>query len=381
MKIAIEARALSMRAGVHTYVAQLLRHLAKFSAADEVTVIRDQDGSDIPGLRSATLPLKYPLLLPWWMNQTVPRFLDGLKPDVVHFTKAAIPARKSAPTVVTVHDVIPLFLPQTQSLFRRLWWPRAFWRAVQNSDHVITVSEASKQDMVRLLGVDPNKISITQEAADLTTFRPDIQPGRIESVVGRLDITQPYILFVGTRDMRKNISSLIEAFLSIAKHVPHHLVIAGHSAYRDDRSQKMLALSSLQGRVHFLDYVEAADLPALYAGADLFVWPSAYEGWGLPPQEAMASGVPVIVSDGGSLPEVVGQAGKVVPFSTDVVIDRLHDTDFIKRLGQTMGQVLADSNQRDAMKVEGLRQVAKFSWDDMAKKTYEVYTKVARGHV
>lgn len=381
MNIAIEARALSMQAGVHTYVGQLLRHLAALQLGDEVTVIRDRPGSSLPDMHSAVLPLQHPLLLPWWMNVTVPRYLDTSKPDIVHFTKAAVPSRKVVPTVVTIHDLVPLFLPETQSFTRRLWWPRAFRRAVEGSDHIITISEASKQDIVRLLNVDPVKISVTQLGVDRSVFHPDIQPEKISGVVSRLAVPRPYILFVGTRDMRKNISSLIRAFARLAPQTAHHLVIAGQVAYRDDESRSILSSATLRNRVRFLDFVAQPDLPALYAGADLFVWPSAYEGWGLPPQEAMASGVPVIVSNGGSLPEVVGQAGEIVPFSTDVIGERLHDDRFTQRLADTIGSVLADAARRQRMRVAGLAQVSKFSWNEVAKKTYEVYTKVAQHQV
>lgn len=381
MNIAIEARALSMQAGVHTYVGQLLRHLAALRLGDEVTVIQDQPGSSPAHTRSVVLPLHHPLLLPWWMNVTVPRYLDTLRPDVVHFTKAAVPSRKVVPTVVTIHDIIPLFLPQTQSFTRRLWWPRALRRAVEASDHIITISERSKQDMVRFLNIDAQRISVTPLGVDRSVFRPDIQPEKIAGVVSRLAAPQPYILFVGTRDMRKNISSLIRAFARLAPQTAHHLVIAGQVAYRDDESRSILSSAALRNRVHFLDFVEQSDLPALYAGADLFVWPSAYEGWGLPPQEAMASGVPVIVSNGGSLPEVVGGAGEIVPFSTDVIGERLHDDRFTQQLADTMGRVLADAARRQRMRVAGLAQVSKFSWNEVAKKTYEVYTKVAQHQV
>lgn len=366
MKIAIEARALSMRGGVHTYVVQLLRHLPSLTQADEVAVISDK-----------VLPLRRPLLLPWWMNVSLPRYLARVRPDVAHFTKAAIPTRKVAPTVVTIYDIIPLLLPQTQSFARRLWWPAALRQAAKHSDHILTISQASKQDMVRLLGVDSHTITVTPLAVDVRRFRPDLPRQDMMSTLGRLGLDKPYILFVGTRDARKNIASLLDAYGRIAGDVPHQLVIAGAQAAKEDDSYRRV-VSAREGRVHVLDYVDQKDLPALYAGADVFVWPSMYEGWGLPPQEAMASGVPVIVSDGGSLPEVVGEAGEVVPFSTPVVGDRLHDVDFTKRLARAMGTILADPLKRREMAAAGIRQVARFSWNEVAKKTYEVYTKVVQ---
>ena len=128
----------------------------------------------------------------------------------------------------------------------------------------------------------------------------------------------------------------------------------------------------------WLKFVPDEDLPALYAGADLFVWPSAYEGWGLPPMEAMASGVPVIVSNGGALPEVVGSAGEIVPFSEEKLPERMWDMPFEEALAARMLAVLEDEKKRRAMIQLGSERVKQFSWRSVAEKTFEVYKKVAK---
>lgn len=352
MKVVIEARALnsSTTAGVKTYARELIKNLREIDEA-EYEIIQDNP----PAWK-----------LPWWMNVTLPHRFSRSKPDVIHFTKAAIPWRKIAPTVVTVHDVIPLFFPDSQAFLQRLFWPSALKHAVLQSDHVITVSEASKRDIVEYFQISPEKITVTPEAVDVARFRPATTPKE-----------SSYILFVGTRDMRKNVPLLIRAFARIAEEIPHQLVVAGRQALKLNDDRKQAQELGLEKRVTWLDFVRDEDLPALYAGADLFVWPSAYEGFGLPPMEAMASGVPVIVSNGGALPEVVRSAGEIVLFSVEKLRDRTWDMPFEEALAERMLAVLEDANKRRTMIALGLERVKQFSWRSVAEKTLEVYKRVA----
>ena len=135
--------------------------------------------------------------------------------------------------------------------------------------------------------------------------------------------------------------------------------------------------ASIRNRILFVDFVRDEDLPALYTGADMFVWPSIYEGWAFPVQEAMACGVPVIVSNGGALPEVIGEAGLVVPFSTAVLRDRLADDAFEGKLADGMGRLAHDTRLKLSFKQAGLERVKQFSWDSVVRKTLHVYEKVA----
>lgn len=352
MKVAIEARALrsDTTAGVKTYVTELLRNLREIGGV-EYEVIDEI----VPGWK-----------LPWWMNVTLPRKLSDMKADVIHFTKAAVLYRNVVPTVVTVHDIIPILLPRSQAWLQRLLWPRTLRQAVLKSDHIITISEASKRDIVEHFGVPPEKVTVTPLAVDLERFRP-----------ASTEVARPCILFVGTRDMRKNVPLLIRAFARIAGDIPHQLVIAGRQALKRGDDRRQAHELGLGGRITWLDFVPDKELPALYAGADLFVWPSVYEGWGLPPMEAMASGVPVIVSNGGALPEVVGSAGEVVPFTEGDLRRRMQDVAFEEALAARMLAVLEDENKQRTMRAMGLTQVRQFSWRRVAEQTLAVYRTVA----
>ena len=357
LKIAFEARALQKEGGgVRTYVEQLLTGLRQNGSVDAST---------------PDAPLAHEALLPLWLNWQLPEAITKLTPDVVHYTKAAIPAKKVAPTVVTIYDVIPILFPESQKFFPRLLWPKLLRQAAQESDHVITISEASKRDIVKHLQVTPEKVTVTPLAVD-PTFKNHPVSAKAEPPLLRKE-GKPYILYLGTIEPRKNVPALVRAFAKIATDIPHKLVIAGRPYKGIDEVLYEVVKHDLEERVEIRDFVPSEELPNLYANADLFVWPSIYEGWGFPPQEAMASGVPVIVSDGGSLPEVVGQAGITVSFSTVKISDRLNDTDFEARLAQAMKEVLQDEAKQNQLRQSGLDRATQRTWQTVADETIKVY--------
>lgn len=351
MRVALETRVLAARGGgVRRYVERLWEELS----------LR-------PDIELSELQLQNPLFLTPWLQWSVPRQLQKLQPNVVHFTKADVPRKKVAPTVVTIYDVIPLLFPEGQKTLQRWYWPGALKRAAMFSDAILTISEASKLDIVQRLQVAPEKVTVTPLAAEGVRYPRMKVP----------DTLTPYILFVGTLEPRKNVPLLIRAFSRIAKDVPHKLVIAGR---RDNDYAAVLAArkaSGLEGRIEIRDFVSQEELGALYAGADLFVWPSVYEGWGLPPLEALASAVPTIVSDGGSLPEVVGEAGVIVPFTEIDIWKRRADLAFEEKLAEAMRGILADPTKQAELREAGPKQAAQFTWRSVAEKTLEVYKRVS----
>lgn len=358
MKVALEARALAAPGGgVKTYVENLSRELKGFEDI-EMSLFTERPGVDI--------------LLPWWLEVQVPRAVKAMSPDLVHFTKAAVPRRVGFPVVTTIYDLIPVLLPQSQKWYGRWMWPVALKRAASLSDQIITISESSKRDIMRLFGVDSEKITVTPLAVDTSFFKPGSEAD-IEKITMEYDLNDNFVLFVGTIEPRKNVPALVRAFSSIARNVPHHLVIAGRHYKGWDDVQKEIDASSVKDRIKVIDFVTSEELTALYSAADLLAWPSVYEGWGLPPQEAMACGTPVIVSNGGALPEVVGTAGSVVDFSTETLSDRFDDVAFEKSFASEMERLLLDAEERKRMGIEGLERVKKFTWQEVASRTLAVY--------
>ena len=380
MKIAIEAKAVSMRGGgVKTYVVNLIRGLLASNRAD-LWLYYDSPSSlgTFHGAHEEALPLLHKAFLGHWLARQMAERLRDSRPDVVHYTKADVPSRLLQPSIVTIYDVIPLLLPQTQAFGPRFYWPRALARAAR-AHHILTISQTSKDDIVQHLGVASSGITVTRLAPDTTRFHTGISHQVIADAWHELAIKAPYILFVATRDMRKNAAALVSAFASISDAIPHYLVLAGKAALKHDNAQEVAARLpvAIRDKILFIDFVPEALLPALYAGADMFVWPSIYEGWAFPVQEAMACGVPVIVSSGGALPEVVGEGGIVVPFSTAVLRDRLADEGFEMKLANSMGRLACDSRLKLSLKQAGLERVKQFSWNSVVQKTMDVYEKVS----
>ena len=361
MNVIIEARARTARSGgIKSYVIYLLKGLREHSNI-HIDVV---DGS-----RSSPVPLRSELLLPYWMNYQLETYIARNKPNVAHFTKAAIPRKKTAPTVVTIYDIIPILLPETQSLFRRAYWPTALHHAAVQSDRIITISEKSKQDIAKTFRVPEEKIIVTTLAIDASHFKPMAN-------YPSTDTAGKYILFVGTWDERKNIKTLIRAFELIAGQIPHQLIVAGRPAHKDDGARVFAQKSKYADRIVFREHVPYADLPSLYSNADIFVWPSIYEGWGFPPQEAMACGTPVIVSNGGSLPEVVGDAGAIVPFSSNDLHERMYDGDFTQRLSREMLNLIGNEAAKQRFCDAGVVQATKTTWAQITEKTVATYKEI-----
>jgi glycosyltransferase involved in cell wall biosynthesis len=385
MRIAIEGRAVAAQGGgVKTYIEQLVRHLGWGFPKDEFRIWTTKH-SAIPWPSSITeevVSLSHNVFLSQWLQYKVLPKMAAWRPEVVHFTKAAVPKKVSVPSVVTIYDVIPLLLPASQVWSRRWYWPRTLRGAAARASHIITISEASKRDIITHLEVSGDRVTVTPLAADLTHFQVHAQEECAKKVASTYGVFSPYLLYVGTIEPRKNVPLLVRAFARASGSIPHNLIIAGkmglgHKAVMDEIGR----IKSVDARVRFLDFVGYEDLPALYGGCDGFVWPSVYEGWGLPPLEAMASGAPVIVSNGGALPEVVGQSGIVVPFTTNSLDERLHDFDFEQKLSEAIVSLVSNTDTLKNMRDAARRRAELFSWEAVAERTYDVYRRVHHSRI
>lgn len=371
--MAIEGRALSsVGTGAKSYTRNLIKALDKLEEL-KLTVIKDQAGLEQVGRREQVVPWLGKGMLWWWLNMRVIEAVRESGVELTHFTKADVPVRKNGPVVVTVYDVIPLLFPEAQNWSRKWYWPRALERCALYSDYLITISEASRRDIIARLGVDESRVVVTRLAIDTQRFLArgkDLARRQVEKLVGPVN---PYLLFVGTRDKRKNIAAVVEAFTLIGNNFPHDLVIAGRPALADDGLKDVIKRSNKKNKIRLIDFVADDDLPALYEAAEVLVWPSIYEGWGFPPQEAMACGLPVVTSNGGSLPEVVGEAGKIVEYESKELRERLQEDNYAKKLAVVIGEVLGDKELRSQMSVKGVSQARKNSWEGVAVKTFETY--------
>lgn len=295
-------------------------------------------------------------------------------PDLLFVPAHVVPFLKkpAVPVVVTVHDLRTEFLPQHESLLQRVYLSR-YLEIVRArlAKQIIAVSESTRRDVIEKLGIDDKKVKVIYEGVDRERFHEGIKEERtkIKKVQEKYKIEGPYLLFVGTIQPRKNLVRLMEAFSRYLREKGDEqtkrmeLVLAGGIGWNAEQIYATPTRLNIQQRVKFIGYVDDDDLPYLYAGAEIFVFPSLYEGFGLPVLEAMAVGTPVITSNVSSLPEVGGEAAYYV------------DPESVSSIMNGLSRVMTQSELRQKMIDRGYQQVKKFSWEQAARETCEVFQR------
>ena len=284
---------------------------------------------------------------------------------IYHATEHLLPWM-ARPSVMTVHDLIFERFPQHHTLANRAFLRVAMPLFVRRADAIIAVSQHTKRDILDLYGTPSQKVFVVGEGIE-DHFKP-VGAEECRRVLERLAIRRPYLLMVGTLEPRKNHALAFEALARLkAEGWPHCLVVGGRRGWLFDAVQSKVDLLGLADDVIFAGRVPDAELPALYSGADCFLMPSLYEGFGIPVLEAMACGAPVVCSTASSLPEVAGEAALYIDSMTG------------EGLAAAIRQVLSEPKTAEQMRSDGLRQAARFSWRGAAIATVDVYNAVARG--
>jgi glycosyltransferase involved in cell wall biosynthesis len=263
--------------------------------------------------------------------------------------------------------MIPLLWPQWVTRRHRLVVRAAYHCLRQQADLVITPSEATKADVVRHLQINPERIAVIPWGCE-ERFQPTGDLEHFAMVQQRHRLPARYLLFVGTLEPRKNLTTLLYAYAMLRaerRGEDLKLVVAGRMGWLYDDVFTTVKTLALTEEVIFTGFVGDEDLPDLYRGASMFIFPSLYEGFGLPILEAMASGVPVVTSDRASMPEVAGDAA--------ILVDP-HDP---RAIAEAMAQVLAEDRLREALAQKGLERARRFTWDAVAQKTLELYAALA----
>ena len=299
----------------------------------------------------------------------VPAALRRLRVDVFHgMDHVGIPlVGKAARYVVTIHDVIPLILPETFTLRHRLVVRTALARVRRTADLALVPSLAVKGDVVRRLGLPEDRVVVTSEGCE-PRFRP-AGPASFAGVAARYGLPRRYVLAVGTLEPRKNLTTLLHAFARLREDgdvdLELQLVLAGARGWLDEPIFRTVRALGLEQAVRFPGFIDDDDLPAVYSGAALFVFPSLYEGFGLPLLEAMACGVPVITSNVASMPEVAGDAAVLV------------DPRDAGGLASAIARALRDEGLRARLRAAGLARAGQFSWETAARRTLDAYASLA----
>ncbi len=371
MRIGIDARTLSGRfTGDRTYWRGLLGGLAAVDTVSEYVLYTRGPVEGEPlalGPNFVWRQIERPANDALWMLSAFPRALKDDKIDVAH-TQYNIPLLGApCPVVTTIHDVSfrvhpDLFLPKDRWVLNTLV-PHSMKKAAA----VVAVSESTRRDIRRFYPAVPaEKVSVVLEAAGPQFQPPNGQETARATANKALELdNRPYLLAVGVLQPRKNLTLLLEAFarLKSGPHPPpHRLVIAGKRGWLDDTDSRRTALpDAVRREIVLAGYVADADLPALYGGADALCYPSRYEGFGLPPLEAMACGCPVLCSRSSSLPEVIGDAGILLP------------ADDAGAWASALETLLASPAAMAVWRERGLKRAALFSWEKAAQETLAVY--------
>ena len=380
MKIGIDVTAaLTQGGGIGRYTRELVQAVTAIDAANSYRFFSAKPPASLPvpnplpqakNVRHCPSPLNERWLYRLWYRLRLPlpvQWVTG-RLDLFHSPDFVLPpVNGRIPTLLTVHDLSFIHYPHVfpprlvQYLNQVVPW------SIQRATHILADSKATRHDLLTIWQVPPEKVTVLYSGVH-ERFRP-VEEEVVTAVRRKYHLHQyPYILSVGTLQPRKNYQMLIRAFAPLARQLPHHLVISGGKGWL---YQEMLAEVNRQGvsdRVHFIGFVDDADLPALYSAADLFVFPSLYEGFGLPLLEAMGCGTAVLTSNSASLPEVAGTAARQL------------DPQDQAAWTEQMQALLTDENALNQLVAAGFLQARHFSWQSSARKLLKIYRQLIQNH-
>jgi glycosyltransferase involved in cell wall biosynthesis len=380
MHIGIDASriAVAARTGTEQYTYELLAALARRDRQSRYTLYCNQPPAALPplGPNFALRRIPFPRL---WTHVRLSAELALRPPDTLfipaHVLPLGAPLRQHTRTVVTIHDLGYLRFPEAHTPAQRLYLRLSTRWSAQAATRLIAISTATRDDLVRYIGVRPEKIAVVYHGLS-PRFRPVEDPAALAATQERYSIRPPYFLYVGTVQPRKNLVRLIEAFAQILQISDFRLqitdpnlqsaiynlqlVIAGKRGWLTETIERRAAELGVAERVRFAGYVADDDLPALLSGALGFVFPSLYEGFGMPVLEAMACGAPVLTSATSALPEVAGDAALLVdPADTAAIAEGL-------------ARLATDAALRADLRARGLARAAQFTWERCAEETLAV---------
>lgn len=357
MRIGIDARlTYYTRGGISNYIRQIVQHIPSLDPNNEYAILHSWKAKENLGAKriNCFTPAHHRLERLALGVEMIPHRLDLLhSPDF-------IPPHGTFKKVITIHDLAFLHYPQFLTPDSRRYYHDQIRDAASGAEAIITVSESARADVINLLDVPAEKIKTIYEAPD-AKFRP-LPKEEVDAVTVRLGIPNRYLLFVGTFEPRKNVDGLIRAYATIKDAPP--LVIAGNKGWLFDETFKLVHDLKLENRIHFIQDVSPDDIVALYNAALALVLPSHYEGFGFPVLEAFACGVPVVISNRASLPELANGFALIC------------DPDDLASIAYTIQQVTSDSQLRKTLIEKGFKRVKDFSWEKCARETVGVYGKV-----
>lgn len=294
------------------------------------------------------------------------KWFFGKDSDITHFFNYIVPPSVHGKTVVTVHDMVYKAYPETVRGRTKMMLITGLKKSMKRADIIVTDSQFSKSEIIKYFPQYAEKIRVVYCGVDLERFKPCNDSERISAVKKSLGIEGDYFLYVGTIEPRKNLERLISAYHIIKQRMNDapKLVLAGAKGWLYDSIFQRVTDLKLTDSVIFTKYVPAADMTPLMCGATAFVFPSLYEGFGMPPLEAMACGVPVLTSDAASLPEVVGDCGVICSAMSE------------ESIADGMQKLCTDDSLRKDLSVRGLDRARGFTWDHSAETLHKIYKEI-----
>lgn len=371
MKIGIDARASRWYrgTGIGTYTYQLISSLNRTDKSNSFLVFMPQDTNYDINLNDNfhTKYITQNIKNNFWDEVNIPNILKGEDIELYHVPQNGIglPSYKECRFVITLHDVIPYRMPHTVGERYMKIFTDEIPRIIPLCDGIITVSEFSKQDIIKTFNYPSQKIFVTHLAAE-DIYHP-LNKEEAKSLMKKYySIDEDYILYVGGFSPRKNITGLIEAFSKFKQIYKKNikLVIAGRQGKSYDDYKKRAQELNIESSILFAGFISVEHMPSLYCASELFVYPSFYEGFGLPPVEAMSCGVPVIASSGTSIPEVLKDGAMLIdPNDTDEICSSMY-------------AMLSDDTLKQKFILKGLVRSSELSWKETARKTLIAYNKI-----
>jgi glycosyltransferase involved in cell wall biosynthesis len=369
MKLAIDGRGINWYngSGIGTYTENLLKNLLNIDRNNFYQIYWSGENYQSYQKENTNLVMCSKKYQRFFQDSFFPEDLKRENIDLYHIPQNGIglTSEVNCKKIVTIHDLIPYIMPETVGKGYLLKFLKEMPFIIESSNGIITVSEYSKQDILRFFPVDENKVFVTPLAAD-KKYRPLDKEQCRNIIEEKYGVDKPFILYLGGFSKRKNVYSLITSFSKLVKHMhkEYNLVIVG--SYRDESQElvKLVDKLNMSRYIKFTGFAPDEDLPIYYNACECFVYPSLYEGFGLPLLEAMSCGTPVISSNTTSIPEVVGHSG--------ILIDPHSD----KSLLDSMELMLGSETLRDEFSKIALLRAKEFSWENTARKTLDIYNDI-----
>jgi glycosyltransferase involved in cell wall biosynthesis len=370
MRIGIDTSALPPNpVGAGNYIIQLVRTLAALESKHQFTIFAQQNRRELIGNLAGkvdwvVVPNMSPAVRLVWEQARLPALVKRSAVDLLHSLHYTRPAIMPCKSVVTFHDMTFFLFPELHTRAKRIFFPFAIRQSARHADALVTISDNTRRDAIRILGIPPERIFSTPLGIS-EDFRPIDDPARLEEGRRLYQLPAEFILYVGLIEPRKNVPLLLRAYARLVKQGdPPPLVLVGRKGWMYEQVFQLVEQLNLKERVHFEGYIPAENLPIVYNLAQLFVYPSTYEGFGFPPLEAMACGTPVITTAISAMQDNVGAAGLLIPPQDEAA------------LTQAIATLLSDQPLRERLSLAGRQRAAEFTWERTAEQTLKVYEHV-----